>query len=61
MTVHYDHLFEELAPHRTRLTWIVAGEGFGVSVLGKLFAMIYNRNLNRAVPALVGQMNAAAE
>ena len=61
MTVHYDHVFEELAPQRTRLTWIVAGEGFGVSILGRLFAMIYNRNLDRAVPSLIEQMNAAAE
>ncbi len=56
LTVHYDHHFERLSEHRTRLTWIVACEGFGASIIGRLFALIYNRNLNKAIPDLIAEM-----
>ena len=56
LTVHYDHRFEALTPVRTRLTWSVEAKGFGVSVFGKLFAKIYNKNLNRAIPLLIEEM-----
>jgi hypothetical protein len=59
LTVHYDHLFEELNPRQTKLTWVVAGEGFGVSVFGRLFAKIYAKNLDRAIPLLIEEMNAS--
>ena len=58
LTVHYDHRFVEAGPGRTRLTWVVEAEGIGVSVLGRLFARIYDRNLDRAVPLLIEEMNA---
>jgi Polyketide cyclase / dehydrase and lipid transport len=57
LTIYYDHLFEEADSQTTRLTWVLDGEGFGVSTLGKLFAKIYNRNLDKAIPALVEEMN----
>jgi hypothetical protein len=57
LTVDYDHRFEPLGATRTRLTWIVRGGGFGVSVVGRLFAAIYNANLDRAVPRLIAEMN----
>src|SRR2546425_3021247 len=60
LTVQYDHRFEEVDGRRTRLIWIVEAEGWGVSVLGRLFASIYSRNLDRAIPALVAEMNRAA-
>jgi len=53
LTVHYDHRFEAIAPSRTRLNWTVDAEGFGVSVFGRLFAAVYSRNLDRAIPSLV--------
>lgn len=59
LTVHYDHAFEELDPQRTKLIWVIAGGGVGVSVFGKLFAKVYNRNLDKAVPALIQEMNAS--
>ena len=58
LTVHYDHRFEELTPARTQLTWAVEASGFGVSLFGRLFAKIYNKNLNGAIPLLIGEMNA---
>ncbi len=56
LKVHYDHVFEPAGPDAARLTWIVEAEGFGVSLLGPLFAFIYNRNLDRAIPRLTTQM-----
>lgn len=45
-----------VAPDRTRLTWIVDAEGFGASVLGRLFAAVYSRNLDKAIPALIASI-----
>jgi hypothetical protein len=54
----YDHVFAPLDPRRTKLIWIVEAKGFGVSVVGRLFAMIYNRNLDKAIPLLISEINA---
>lgn len=59
LTVRYDHAFEEITPQRTKMTWIVEGEGFGVSVFGRLFAKVYNGQLDTAIPALIAEMNGA--
>jgi len=55
LTVQYEHLCEPQG-ERTKLIWIVACEGFGASVFGRLFAVIYNRNLNKAIPNLIAEM-----
>ena len=60
MQVHYDHLFEALPDGRTRLTWIIEGEGFGISLFGRLFASIYRRNLEKAVPRLQSEFSTLA-
>jgi hypothetical protein len=58
LRIEYDHRFNAIDELRTRLTWIVRAGGVGVALFGRLFGMIYNRNLNRAVPSLVAEMNA---
>ena len=60
LTVHYDHRFEPVDLRTTKLTWVVEAEGFGVSVFGRLFAKVYNSNLDRAIPLLVEQLNTDA-
>ena len=60
LTVHYDHRFEKVNPQQTKLIWIIEGKGFGVSVFGKLFAKVYDKNLAKAIPALVAEMNASS-
>jgi hypothetical protein len=57
LTCHYDHRFEELNPTQTRFTWVIEAEGFGKSVIGRLFARIYRKDLDRAIPFLVEEMN----
>jgi hypothetical protein len=58
LRIEYDHRFEAIDRQRTKLTWIVRAEGVGVALFGRLFGMIYNRNLDRAIPSLVAEMNA---
>ena len=59
LTIYYDHRFEELSPTQTKLTFELEGTGFGVALLGRLFAKIYSKSLDRAIPLLVQEMNAS--
>jgi hypothetical protein len=59
LTCHYDHRFEELKATQTKLTFVIEAEGFGKSLIGRLFAMIYRKNLDRAIALLVEEMNAS--
>ena len=61
LTVIYDHQFEQLDAEHTKLTWIVQATGFGASVLGRLFAKIYRRNLEKAIPLLIAEMENCIE
>jgi len=56
LTVHYDHRFEAVDRRRTRMAFVVDAEGFGVETVGKIFAALYKRNLDRAIPRLVAEM-----
>ena len=55
-TVIYDHRFEKLDAEHTKLIWVVEAKGFGVSILGRLFARIYRRHLEKAIPLLIAEM-----
>ena len=56
LTVHYDHKFIPLGATQTKLAWILAAEGFGTRIFGRLFAKIYRKNLEKAIPLLVSEM-----
>jgi len=60
LTVYYDHRFVPLTTTRTKLLWIVAAEGFGAAFFGKVFAKIYRKNLEKAIPLLVSEMSAVS-
>ena len=60
LTVQYDHRFDRVAAGRTKLTWVVGAEGLGVHTVGRLFAMIYRRSMDRAIPCLVAEMRGDA-
>lgn len=57
LTVYYDHRFEATDSQHTNLTWTVSAEGFGEFIFGRLFAAIYNLNLNKAIPNLISEMS----
>ena len=56
ITVHYDHQFRQAGPEKAEIAFVLDGEGFGVGVFGRLFAAIYARNLDRAIPNLVKEL-----
>ncbi len=56
MTVHYDHQFASVGPQESEIRFVLEAEGFGTGVLGRLFAMIYARNLDRAIPLLIKEL-----
>ncbi len=60
LTVIYDHQFEQLDAEHSKLMWIVQATGFGAGVIGRLFAKIYRRNLEKAIPLLIAEMNASS-
>ena len=51
----YDHTIEP-TDDGTRITFTVDGDGPGVASLGRLFARVYARNLDRAIPELQAQL-----
>ena len=57
MRMEYDHRFEPLGYDKTKFTWIIEGEGIGVSTIGRVFAWQYKRNLNKAIPLLQHEMS----
>jgi hypothetical protein len=60
LTVHYDHVFEALDAAHTKMTFLIQAQGFGATILGPLFARVYRPSLDRAIPRLIHEVNAAA-
>jgi hypothetical protein len=56
LTVHYDHRLARAGPEESEIAFVVDGEGFGVAVFGRLFAAIYARSLDRAIPRLIHEI-----
>jgi hypothetical protein len=54
MGLGYDHLVTTDDTGRVSITFTVEGAGVGVNTIGRLFASVYARNLDRAVPRLQG-------
>jgi hypothetical protein len=56
ITVHYDHRFARAGPDESEIAFLLDGEGFGVGVFGRLFAALYARDLDRAIPNLIAEI-----
>jgi len=56
LRVHYDHQFRQAGPEETEIGFVLDGEGVGAGLFGRLFAAIYARNLDRAIPNLVREI-----
>jgi hypothetical protein len=56
ITVHYDHQFSKAGPEETEIGFVLDGEGVGAGVFGRVFAAIYARNLDRAIPNLIQEI-----
>jgi hypothetical protein len=57
-TIIYDHVFEPVAPGETRIRFTVDSTGGLTPLLGGIFGWIYRRNLERAIPRLVAEIEA---
>lgn len=60
MTIAYDHRFTAVSDSQTKISFIVKGEGFGLSTIGRLFAAAYNANLDQAIANLIAEFDALA-
>jgi len=58
LTIRYDHRFAADGDG-TRLTWTVAEDGARRSIPGRIFASLYGRLVDRAIPRLQAQLAAA--
>ena len=56
LTVHYDHRFTAVGAGETEIAFLLDVEGFGAGLFGRLFAALYARNLDRAIPNLVARI-----
>jgi hypothetical protein len=50
--ISYDHRFESSGPAATRLEWLVELRGPLAPLIRPVFARIYGRNLDQAIPRL---------
>ena len=60
-TIHYDHRFEPINQDKTKMQFIIEANdlGPGKFLLLKLYAVMYCKNLDKAIPNLVAEINAA--
>ena len=60
-TIHYDHHFEPINHDKTKMQFIIEANdlGLGKFLLLKLYAAMYCKNLDKAIPNLVAEINAA--
>ena len=56
LKVRYDHQFSRIGLGESEIAFVLEGEGFAVGVFGRLFASIYARNLDRAIPRLIAEL-----
>ena len=56
LTVHYDHTFRSIETSKTEISFVLDGDGFGSRIFGRIFAAIYARNLDRAIPKLIREL-----
>jgi hypothetical protein len=54
--IHYDHVFEPVAPGETRIRFTVDSTGGLTPLVGGIFGWIYRRNLDRAIPRLTAEI-----
>jgi hypothetical protein len=57
-TLDYDHRIEAFADRGVRITFTIDGSGATSGVIGPVFALVYSRILDRAIPNLVDELDA---
>jgi uncharacterized membrane protein len=54
----YDHIFTKSASAQTTIRFVVDADGWSVPLIAGIFGRIYRRNLDRAVPLLIREIEA---
>jgi hypothetical protein len=57
-TLDYDHRIEPVSDGGTRITFTIDGSGATAKVVGPVFARVYGRILDRAIPHLIDELDA---
>ena len=60
LQIHYDHIFSRDEPGRTKICFTVDATGGPGVVFRGIFARIYRKNLERAVPLLIQEIETIA-
>lgn len=60
VTIDYQHRFEPVSPTTTRLVWVVRSRG-RAGIRAWLFALVYARLINRAIPRFVASLSPHAD
>ena len=60
LQIHYNHIFFQNEPGKTKIRFTVDATGGPGVLLRGIFARIYRKNLERAVPLLIQEIEAAA-
>ena len=58
--IFYDHIFYQYVPGKTTIRFTVDATGGPGAIFHGLFARIYRKNLDRAVPLLIHEIEASA-
>ncbi len=56
--IDYDHVFSEVTARQTEVRFTVDASGWQAAIIGPIFAGIYQRNLRRAIPLLIAELEA---
>jgi len=60
LQIYYDHVFAQDEPGKTKIRFTVDSTGGPTVLFRPIFAMIYRRNLEQAIPLLIQEIEAAA-
>jgi len=61
LTIQADHRFDVVDAQHTKLIWIWGCEGFGESIVGRVLAMIVNKQWDIAIRLITAEMNALSK
>lgn len=56
LRVDYDHVIDPAGLQASKVTFRVDVGGLGTAVFGRLFARVYRRNLDKAIPHVVAEL-----
>lgn len=53
LKIDYDHRFQSITSDQSKVRFVLQASGFGANSLGRVFAKIYSKKLEKAIPLLI--------